>query len=162
MAKKKKRGRPPKNKTKRKRKNPKINPETGKCYKTPSPNDGRPRIEFDQFDFLELDKLCQIQCGLEEIADWFGVSADTIENRVKEKYGITFSEHFRKKSAQSRVTLRRMMWSKAINNNDTTMQIFLSKQKHLLNYTDRVQDDSYAKVLAACMDLEKEKANEAS
>jgi hypothetical protein len=36
-----------------------------------------------QIDLLELEKLCALQCTDEEIADWFGVSTRTIENRRK-------------------------------------------------------------------------------
>jgi DNA-binding Xre family transcriptional regulator len=44
---------------------------------------GRP---VKTIDFEQLDRLCNIQCTLEEIASFFDVSADTIERRIKEEY----------------------------------------------------------------------------
>ncbi|GAH61840.1 unnamed protein product, partial [marine sediment metagenome] len=52
---------------------------------------GRPKIKID---WEEFNKLEIMQCTIEEIASWFGCSVDTIERRVKEKYEMTFAEHF--------------------------------------------------------------------
>lgn len=85
---------------------------------------GRPRIEID---WSEFDKLCRIQCTLEEIAGWFDCSVDTIENRVKEAHGITFSEYFAQKSTRGRSSLRRRQYTAAMRG-DRTMLIWLGKQ----------------------------------
>lgn len=85
---------------------------------------GRPRIEID---WKEFDKLCAIHCTLREIAGWFDCSEDTIELRVKEKYGVTFTEHYSKRSSIGKVSLRRKQYQVAMNGN-TALLIWLGKQ----------------------------------
>jgi len=92
-------------------------------------NAGRPEINID---WNEFEKLCILQCTLVEIADWFGCSEDTIENKVKEEYGETFSETFNKKRSKGKISLRRIQWKLAEKN--PAMAIFLGK--NYLKQTD--------------------------
>jgi hypothetical protein len=85
---------------------------------------GRPRIEID---FKEFDKLCGLQCTLEEIAGWFNCSVDTIENRVKEVHGVTFSEYYSQKRSSGKISLRRKQYEAAMAGN-TALLIWLGKQ----------------------------------
>jgi hypothetical protein len=71
---------------------------------------GRPLIPID---WEEFDKLCLMQCTLIEIADWFGCSIDTIENRCKSEKKLLFSEYFKKKSVGGKVSLRRAQFKAA-------------------------------------------------
>ncbi len=82
------------------------------------------RIELD---WEQMRKLCQIQCTLVEIADWFNCSEDTIERRVKEKYDTTFAEYFKKNGSEGRISLRRKQFEVA-NKGNVTMLIWLGKQ----------------------------------
>ena len=86
---------------------------------------GRPRIPID---WKEFDKLCGIQCLLEEIAAWFECTIDTIENRVKEEKGVTFSEYYRQKCGIGKIALRRQQFQLALKG-DRTMLIWLGKQR---------------------------------
>ena len=61
---------------------------------TGNPN-GRPKKEIDRQEF---EKLCGLQCTLEEIAGWFGVSEDTIERWVKRECGASFADTYKKYS----------------------------------------------------------------
>ena len=45
---------------------------------------GRPKIEID---YGLVERLAHIQCTGEEIASTLGISYDTLERRIKEKYG---------------------------------------------------------------------------
>lgn len=85
---------------------------------------GRPRKEID---YDQLEKLCQLQCTLLEIAYFFGCSDDTIENRVKERFDMTFSEYYKKYSAHGKISLRRFQFEAAKKGN-TSMLIWLGKQ----------------------------------
>lgn len=96
---------------------------------------GRPKIEID---WEQFDKLCARQCTLEEIATWFDCSADTIERRVKETYGVTFAERFALKRQKGFISLRNKCWELAMAGN-TAMCIWLSKQ--YLGQTDKVTHD---------------------
>ena len=93
---------------------------------------GRPRIEID---WKEFDKLCGLQCSLEEIAGWYNCSVDTIENRVKEVHSVTFSEYFKQKRASGKISLRRKQYEAAMSGN-TALLIWLGKQ--YLNQSDKV------------------------
>ena len=95
---------------------------------------GRPRIEID---WSQFDKLCHMQCTLSEIASFFDCSEDTIERRVKEEFGVTFAEHYAKKAARGKISLRRKQFETAMAGN-TTMLIWLGKQH--LDQKEKVQN----------------------
>lgn len=101
---------------------------------TGNPN-GRPLIEID---WKKFDALCKIQCTLNEIASIFDCSIDTIENKVKEAHGITFSDYRAQKAEGGKASLRRMQWKSAEDGN-TTMLIWLGK--NILGQTDKVQNE---------------------
>ena len=96
---------------------------------------GRPK---KRIDFELVDRLCAIQCTGEEIASVLNVSYDTLERRVKEKFGVSFADYFEEKRGKGRVSLRRMQWKKA-EKGDTTMLIWLGKQ--YLKQTDKQEVD---------------------
>ena len=95
---------------------------------------GRPPIQINQNEF---EKLCAINCTLEEIAGWFKCSPDTIERWSKKTYGVTFAEVYKKNSSQGKISLRRKMFETAIGGN-VTMMIWLSKQH--LGMSDKVEE----------------------
>lgn len=95
---------------------------------------GRPKINID---WTEFDKLCLIQCTLEEIADWFECSIDTIENRCKSEKRLIFSEYFKKKSVGGKISLRRKQFQMAQDGN-VALLIFLGKQ--YLGQKDKPED----------------------
>lgn len=86
-------------------------------------NRGRPRKVIDKEQF---EKLCAIQCTLEEMEGFLGVSGDLIENFCKREYGMNFSEVFRLKRGLGKVSLRRSQFRLAETN--PTMAIWLGKQ----------------------------------
>jgi hypothetical protein len=80
-----------------------------------------------QIDWTVFEELCAIQCTLAEIAGFFKCSIDTIELRVKEKYGAKFSDVYDIYRAPGFISLRRSMWRNAVAKYDTQMQKHLSK-----------------------------------
>lgn len=103
---------------------------------------GRPPIEIN---WPEFDKLCGLQCTLEEIAGWFNCSVDTIENKVKEAHSITFSEYFAQKRSGGKISLRRKQYETAMAGNPT-MLIWLGKQylaqkdRHEIDASEEIKD----------------------
>ena len=99
---------------------------------------GAPRKEID---YDQLEKLCRIQCTEEEIAGFFDVSIETLNTRVKEKYGCTFLEYNKRCSQFGKCSLRRELFKKAQGGN-VPILIWLSKQylgmrdKHEHEYDD--------------------------
>lgn len=83
----------------------------------------RPRKEIDKKQF---ETYCGLQCTLEEIADAFDCSSDTIERWCKRTYKAGFAEVFAQKRGRGKRSLRRMQWKLAEKN--AAMAIFLGKQ----------------------------------
>ncbi len=94
-------------------------------YKKPSPNDGRPRKEVD---FEQLGVLCEIHCTELEIAYFFDMSVDTLNTRVQETLGITFSELYEQKKGKGKMKLRRKLFDMAMKGS-VPVAIFLAKNK---------------------------------
>ena len=83
----------------------------------------RPRKEIDQKQFENLSGL---QCTLEEICGWFDVTDKTLDSWCKRTYNASFSEVFKQKRGNGKISLRRMQWRLAEKN--ATMAIWLGKQ----------------------------------
>ncbi len=91
---------------------------------------GRPVKEID---FDKLDLLCQIHCTAQEVVSHLNmldadVSYNTVERRIKEKFGMTFGEYIAQKhNAYAKPKLRRLQWNAAEAGN-VSMLIWLGKQ----------------------------------
>ena len=95
---------------------------------------GRPvkKISLDNFE-----ALCGLQCTLEEIANFLKVSSDTVERRVEEEYGERFAEVYKKKRLGGITSLRRKLYSCAMQG-DKTLLIWLDKKyAHLQGDVDQ-------------------------
>lgn len=85
---------------------------------------GRPKKKIDKGQF---EKLCGLQCTLDEICGYFGVQDDTLNRWCRETYdGRTFSEVFKEKRGLGKISLRRYQFQMAEKN--PTMAIWLGKQ----------------------------------
>ena len=67
----------------------------------------------------EVYKLASIGCKDREIAEWFGINDNTLR--------FNFSVELLKGREYLKMSLRRAMFNNAIQQNNTVMQIFLSK-----------------------------------
>lgn len=93
---------------------------------------GRPRKEIDQNQF---ESLCGLQCTLEEICGWFGITDKTLNSWCKKTYNKTFSDVFKEKRSTGKISLRRHQWRLAEKN--ANMAIWLGKQ--YLGQKDQVE-----------------------
>lgn len=95
--------------------------KTVKGYKPSKPKKGvgRPRVELD---FKKLDALCKLQCTAEECSAVLGMDADTLSLRIKEKFGINFSEYFAEKRLAGNISLRRAQFLSAVKGNHKMQQ----------------------------------------
>lgn len=96
----------------------------------------RPKAEID-WDTVE--KLCAIHCTGEEIASIVEVHYDTLANRIKDEFELSFSEYYKKHSARGKMSLRRKQHEVALSGN-TTMLIWLGKQ--YLEQSDKQEVES--------------------
>lgn len=94
----------------------------------PKNKGGRPKVKID---WTMVKNLCAIQCTADEIAATTGISVDTYSTRCQTRMKCSFSEYIKKNSKGGKASLRRSMWKKAVTDENTTMQIWLSK-----NYLD--------------------------
>jgi len=91
---------------------------------------GRPRKEID---WNEFEKLCLLQCSIQEMCEWLKVTDKTLQSRVKEHYGETFSLVFDKKRVGGLISLRRNMFKQS--ERSAAVAIFLAK--NLLGMKDK-------------------------
>ncbi len=96
---------------------------------------GRPKKEFN---LKQFEKLCGIQATKSEIAHWFDMSEDTVENKCAEFYQSTFSAIYKKFSEGGKISLRRAQFKKALDGN-VPMLIWLGKQ--VLGQKDKAEFD---------------------
>ena len=115
---------------------------------------GRPLAKIDQKQF---ENLCALQCTLEEICGWFGVSDKTLNGWCKRTYNASFSEVFRQKRGKGMIAVRRAQWRLAEKN--AAMAIWLGKQylgqRDIVEQTiavDTVKDDELSASLKALAD----------
>lgn len=115
---------------------------------------GRPRAEIDKKQF---ENLCGLQCTLEEICGWFGVTDKTLNSWCKRTYSSSFSEVFRQKRGKGMIAVRRAQFRLAEKN--ATMAIWLGKQylgqRDIVEQTiavDTVKDDELSASLKALAD----------
>lgn len=123
----------------------------------------RPKIEIDKKFF---EKLCGLQCTLEEIAGVFDCSPDTIERWCKRQYKMGFAETYKKHSASGKISLRRAQFKLA--EKSAAMAIFLGK--NYLGQTDcergieseNVPNDGFIKALTETASADWSEADEES
>jgi IS30 family transposase len=84
----------------------------------------RPRIQIDRGQF---EKLCGLQCTLEEIAGFFNCSPDTVQRWVKREYGRarTFSDVWEEYSKAGKISIRRAQFKHM--SKSPAMAIYLGK-----------------------------------
>lgn len=125
---------------------------------------GRPRLDVLETEeqWAQFEQFALAQCTLAEISAFLNCSEDTVENRVKERHGVTFSDYYKRCSGTASASLRRVMWHKAMVEGNVTMMIFLSKQRHLMGYSDRhgAEEGTYERLMGLCKDLEARKAKQ--
>ena len=111
----------------------------------------RPLAQIDQTEF---EKLCGLQCPLDEIAGWFLVSEDTVERWCKRTYGRRFADVYAEKRGRGKIALRRAQFELAKRN--ATMAIWLGKQ-YLGQRDDPPAAEAGNELLESLLNLERGK-----
>ena len=115
-----------------------------------NPPKGRPKIVWTKEQLETFKSLLQIQCTENEVCAVMKIDADTMlriineqlykditgKQRTKKSEKLLFSDALKRYGAEGRASLRRAQYHKAVEENNTTMQIWLGKQ--LLGQTDQV------------------------
>lgn len=88
---------------------------------------GRPKTQWTDEQFRQFEALCQIQCTKGEICSVMGTSDKTLDRIINERYSESFSDVYKKYSANGKASLRRWQFDSARKGN-ATMQIWLGRQ----------------------------------
>ena len=102
----------------------------------PKRKPGRPPKAQANINWAAFDALCYCCCTLREIAFYFKVSEDTIENTVKKVHGMRFKDYYAQKEHVGKASLRQAQFRKAMEGNPA-MLIWLGKQ--MLGQKDRAE-----------------------
>lgn len=94
---------------------------------------GRPQKVIDQEQF---EKLCGLQCTLDEFCCYFDCDDKTLEKWCKKTYKINFSDIFKLKKGKGKISLRRKQFEVALSGNPT-MLIWLGR--NMLGQTDKYE-----------------------
>ena len=90
-----------------------------------APGAGRPKEEIKTDDF---ELMCSLQCTKAEMADAIGCSTSKIEKWCRKQYGDNYSNVYKRYSGEGKISLRRSMFRNAVEKDNATIQIWLSKQ----------------------------------
>ena len=115
---------------------------------------GRPKAVIN-WDTVE--KLCAIQCTGEEIAAVLKIDYDTLNTHIKDEFNLSFSDYFKKHSANGKMSLRRKQYEVAQSGN-VPMLIWLGKQ--YLEQKDKQELDAKVALTDDFDALMKESKNE--
>jgi AraC-like DNA-binding protein len=85
---------------------------------------GRPKKELD---WKVLDSILQFGATLIDCAEMCEMSDDSIQRRIKDEYGCTFTEYRNRKMSRMRVKLLQKQYESAMAGN-TALLIWLGKQ----------------------------------
>jgi hypothetical protein len=96
-----------------------------------------------EVDQKQLAALCRMKPSLEDAAAFFGVSADTIERRVKEWGYATFAEFRKENLVHTRFSLIRKALQKA-ENGDNTMLVF--SLKNMCGWSEKVEEKQTSEI----------------
>lgn len=110
-----------------------------------------------KIDWVQMDKLCALQCTKREIASWFVCSGDALERAFRAK-GTTYTEYFTEKSAAGLISLRRLQYQKAEKGNPALL-IWLGKQ--WLGQSDKKQIEAQVSATVTDKLTDEELANKA-
>ena len=79
-------------------------------------------------DYIQLQKLCAIQCTGEECAALLNIDYDTLNRHLKNDGHGGFTDYFKKYSANGKASLRRRQYKAAVEDGNVPMMIWLGKQ----------------------------------
>ena len=95
---------------------------------------------FKEIDKEEFEKLCGLQCTVEEICGWFDITDKTLYSWAERTYGRHYSEVYEEKRGIGRISLRRAQFRLA--EKSAAMAIFLGK--NYLGQKDHVEIEDNA------------------
>lgn len=90
-----------------------------------------------ELNYDSLDALLQFKVSLKFCADYLNVSEDTIQRRLKEDHGMTFSQYHELKMERTAVKLQQKAIEEALKGNNTMLIFAL---KNLAKWSDKIEN----------------------
>ena len=114
----------------------------------------RPRIELENIAFDGWNQLDALIVWASEVycAEKLGINIDTLATRIKEKYGLSFSEYKKKRQEPMRINLLKKQYDVAMSGN-VSMLIWLGKQ--YLKQSDKQEVSAQGDGLALTLNYER-------
>lgn len=97
-----------------------------------------------EIDFKELDALLQFRVTCEFVADYLGVSRDTVIRRIREEKDMTFREYHLLKMQRTATKLQQKAIEQALSGNSNSVMIFALK--NLAGWTDKNEVENVTKL----------------
>lgn len=97
---------------------------------------GRPEKDMD---WKLLDSVLQYGASLIDCSELLELSEDTIQRKIKDAHGVTFSQYRESKKSKIRMKLRQKQYDVAMQGN-VAMLIWLGKNE--LGQTDKLEHDA--------------------
>lgn len=91
-----------------------------------------------ELNYDKLDALLQFKVSLRFCADYLEISEDTIQRRIKEDFGVSFSEYHELKMERTAVKLQQKAIEQALKGNNTMLIFAL---KNLAKWSDKVESE---------------------
>jgi hypothetical protein len=89
----------------------------------------KPTKKKEKINLKQLKKLCELQCTESEVCHFFGTNLPSLLKFIRKNTELeSWSDFFGRYSSSGKISLRRVQYRKAIEHEDTTMQIWLGKQ----------------------------------
>lgn len=111
-----------------------VKKPTLELIEKPKNKGGRPRKEIDYDTF---EKLCQLLPTAAEVASFFGISVDSLDTRLKEKYKLGYSDCLKRFGESAKLSMRRNLME--LSKRNAAVAIFLAK--NYLGLKDQTDDN---------------------
>lgn len=95
--------------------------------------------QLDDNAWSKIQRMGMINCTTDEIASIYMMSVDTLNHACMAKYDKSFAEWIAQFKGQGKMSLRRKLYHKAVNQGDTSSLIWLSK--NYLAMSDKVDSN---------------------
>ena len=108
-------------------------------FSTPrrSKNTRKYKQSLTRFDAQQFIELCKIQCTLTEIAHFFHITNEQLDEECRKSFGIPSNIAQKEFNSEGKISLRRSQFRTAVEKDNPIMQIWLGK-----NYLEQCDDPS--------------------
>ena len=94
---------------------------------------GRPKKEIN---WDQVNKMLAMGLQKKHIIFFFGISEDTLDYRLRDDFGMTFTEYKREQRLGGDIQLVNVAWDRAVSKSDTLLKLFLEDRLDMKSKTE--------------------------